>query len=98
MKDLKGYQKKYLRGLAHSLSPLVQVGHEGISKAVIKAIKAALLDHELIKVKMKEPEDKKLMADQLAKSTGACLCGLLGHTAILYQPHPEKPEIKIPQK
>jgi len=31
MKELKGYQKKYLRGLAHSLKPVVLIG-QGIKR------------------------------------------------------------------
>jgi RNA-binding protein YhbY len=54
-----------------------------------------LLDHELIKVQMREPEDKKAMARHLAEATSAALCGLLGHTVILYRPHPETPTIAL---
>jgi RNA-binding protein len=95
---LKGFQRRYLRGLAHKLNPVVQVGHSGITDAVIAATNAALLVHELIKVKMEQPEDKKTMAADLAGQAGAELCGLVGHVAILYRRHPEKPKIKIPVK
>ena len=44
-----------------------------------------------------EPEDKKQAAKDLATQTGSCLCALVGHTAILYRPHPEEPEIKLPR-
>ena len=95
---LKGFQRRYLRGLAHKLHPVVQVGHSGITDAVIAAVGAALLVHELIKVKMEQPEDKKAMAAELAEQAGAELCGLVGHVAILYRRHPEKPKIKLPHK
>ena len=58
----------------------------------------ALLDHELIKVRMREPPDKKAMAAELAARTDACLCGLVGHTAILSRPHPERPRIALPRR
>ena len=32
MGELKGSQRKYLRGLAHSYKPLVQIGKEGLSE------------------------------------------------------------------
>jgi RNA-binding protein len=98
MVELQGYQRKHLRELAHKLQPVVQVGHEGITDAVVQAVDQALLDHELIKVRMREPEDKKAMAAELAARTDACLCGLIGHTAILYRPHPEQPRIIVPQR
>ncbi len=42
MGELKGSQRKYLRGLAHSYKPLVQIGKEGLSESVIRAIDTAL--------------------------------------------------------
>jgi RNA-binding protein len=94
--QLPSYQRKYLRELAHALKPIVQIGHEGVSEGVLGAVAQALLDHELIKVRMHDPEDKKGMAAELAERAGACLCGLVGHTAILYRPHPEEPTIALP--
>lgn len=96
--DLPGYQRKYLRGLAHDLKPVVKVGEKGLTDSVVAAIDAALLVHELIKVRLHEPEDKKGMANELAAGTGAALCGLIGHTVILYKEHPEEPVIHLPQR
>lgn len=95
---MKGHQRKYLRGLAHALEPVVQVGQQGVSDAVLEQTRTQLLAHELIKVKMREPTDKKAMAEKLAQDTDAELCGLIGHTAILYRPHPEEPTIKLPRQ
>ena len=58
----------------------------------------ALDAHELIKVSMHKPKDKKTMAAALAEGSGAHLAGLLGHTAILYRAHKEKPRIVLPQR
>ncbi|MEZ4270623.1 MAG: YhbY family RNA-binding protein [Myxococcota bacterium] len=99
MSDAKllGFQRTYLRGKAHDLEPVVQVGDAGISAAVIKAVEQALLDHELIKVRMRQPDDKKAMAQELAdtKSDAQLQCGLVGHTVILYRRHP-KPRLHLP--
>jgi len=96
--QLPSYQRKYLRELAHPLKPIVQIGQEGVSEGVLGAVEQALLDHELIKVRMHEPEDKRGMAAELAERSGACLCGLIGHTAILYRPRPEEPTIVLPRR
>jgi len=95
---LAGFQRKYLRGLAHACKPVVLVGQDGVSDAVVAAVDAALLDHELIKVHMRRPLDKKAMASELATRAGAELCGLVGHNAILYRPHPEEPQIALPER
>lgn len=94
--DLATAQKKYLRGLAHSFKPIVMVGEKGITPGVLEAVEQALVDHELIKVRLQKPEDKKGMAEELATKTQSVLCGLVGHTVILFRPHPEKPKIHLP--
>ena len=93
---LQGYQRKFLRGLAHELRPVVQIGESGVSAGVEQALDAALGDHELVKVRLREPKDKKAMAQQLADVSRAELCGLVGHTVILYRRNPESPKIKLP--
>jgi RNA-binding protein len=98
MAELKGFQRTWLRGRAHELKPLVQVGQSGVTDAVVKAVAQALLDHELIKVRLHEPKDKKGMAAELAERTGAEMCGLTGHTVILYKPHPKEPVIRLPER
>ena len=95
---LQGYQRKWLRGRAHDLSPVVLVGDNAITDGIIAAVDQALLDHELIKVRLHRPKNKKGMAQELADRSKAHLCGLIGHTVILYRPHPEKPHIQVPQR
>ena len=96
--QLRGFQRKHLRGLAHGLDPVVHVGREGASEGVLAAIDDALITHELIKVRMHRPADKKALASQLAQSTGAQLCGIVGHMVILYRENPEEPKIRLPAR
>jgi RNA-binding protein len=84
-----------LRALAHPLRPVVWVGEDGLTDAVHGAVDQALLEHELIKVRLRRPEDKAHDAAALAERNGAALCGMVGHTVILYRPHPEKPRIFV---
>jgi RNA-binding protein len=93
---LSGFQRKYLRGLAHGLEPVVHVGRESASEGVIAALDDALITHELIKVRLHRPPDKKAMAAELARSTGAHLCGIVGHMVILYRKNPEEPKVRLP--
>ncbi len=98
MLELGSHQRAYLRSLAHAYKPVVHVGDKGITDALVKQVDAALLAHELIKVRMEKPADKKRMAAELAERSGAALCGLLGHTVLLFKPHPEKPRIVLPER
>ena len=95
---LRGFQRKYLRKLAHPLKPVVHVGSAGISSPVLHALAEALTDHELVKVRLHEPADKKNLARNLADQSGAELCGLVGHTVILYRANPEQPRIELPTR
>jgi RNA-binding protein len=95
---LAGFQRRHLRGLANPLKPLVHVGEAGISDAVIGALEDALEHHELVKVRLHQPQDKKAHATELARRASAHLCGLVGHTVILYRAHPEKPQIELPER
>jgi RNA-binding protein len=76
----------------------VHIGAAGVSEAVLRALDAALLAHELVKVRLLAPEDKKETARVIAEKSGAALCGLVGHSVILYRPHPENPRIELPAR
>ncbi|MFW6081352.1 MAG: YhbY family RNA-binding protein [Desulfosalsimonas sp.] len=102
MQKLKGYQRTHLRGLAHSIKPLVFIGQKGLSPPVIDAVNEALDSHELVKVKFqdfKEKEQKKEIAGEIEKETEAEMVGIIGHMAIFYrrQPDPGKRKIRIPE-
>lgn len=94
---LTGRQKRHLRALAQRLAPVAWVGDAGLGEGVIRAVGEALLRDELVKVRMLDPPDKHALAEALAAATGAELAGLVGHTAILYRPHPEAPKIALPR-
>lgn len=95
---LAGFQRKHLRKLAHGLKPVVSVGEGGLSAAVGRALDEALAHHELVKVKLHQPEDKKSAAAELARMGGAELCGLVGHTVILYRRSEDDPRIEVPER
>ncbi len=90
---LSGKQKKQLRGLGHHLEPVVYVGKEGVSPALIQSAVSALKAHELIKVKLGQncPSGKKEAAELLALKTGACLVQLIGKMVLLYLDNPDLP-------
>lgn len=92
---LTSKQRKFLRGRAHALRPVVLVGQAGVTDSIVRSLHDALTAHELVKVRLHEPEDKHADAEALALRTDAALCGLVGHTVILYRPHPEKPVIVL---
>jgi len=103
VEKLKGYQKKYLKGLVHGMKPLVFVGQKGLSPTVKTAVDESLEKHELIKVKFidfKEKSQKEEIAVAIEKGTASELVGMIGHIAIFYrqQKDPEKRKITVPKR
>ena len=94
--ELTSAQRRHLRGLAHPLKPVVFVGEGGLSDSVLRALDEALDHHELVKVRLRQPPDKKAAAAALAEASGAALCGVVGHTVLLFRPDPENPRIDLP--
>lgn len=96
MAKLTSAQRKYLRGLAHPLRPVVQIGKQGLTEAAIRQADEALNDHELIKVQAPVPrEEKKELAGKLAGELEAEVAGHIGHVIILYREHPDPEERAI---
>jgi RNA-binding protein len=95
---LQGFQKRWLRARAQQLKPVVQVGEGGVTDAVVAALDDALAIHELVKVRLQRPPDKRAAAEALAERTGAALCGLVGHTVILYRADPDEPGLELPTR
>ncbi|MCG6880266.1 MAG: YhbY family RNA-binding protein [Deltaproteobacteria bacterium] len=95
---LEGFQRRYLRGLAHKMKPVVFVGQKGLTETLNRSIDDALTAHELIKLKFidfKEKDDKKEITETIEKAHGCELLGMIGHTAIFFRRHPEEEKRKI---
>ena len=101
MDELEGFQRRHLRGLAHPLRPVVMIGKEGLSDAVVAKTEAELVAHELIKVRFLGWKDtKKELLGELAERTRAELVGVVGHVGILFRQNrePKKRKIKVPSR
>lgn len=98
MPALSPRQRRHLRALGQSLRPVVHVGAAGLTTELAAALDEALASHELVKVRMHQPEDKKALAAALARAAQAELCGQVGHTALLWRRHPERPRIELPDE
>jgi RNA-binding protein len=96
---LTGKHRHFLRGLGHGLKPVVQIGRGGIDDGLIAAVERALLDHELIKIKLGDNAevDRHDAADEIAKKTKSQVAQVLGHVVLLYRPHPNEPKIELPK-
>ncbi len=96
---LTSAQIRFLRGQAHELKALMQIGGKGISDGVIAELNQLLEDHELVKVKVgaADRESRDAMIESLAERCDAALVQRIGHTAVLYRQSQDKRHIVLPR-
>jgi RNA-binding protein len=95
---LTNKQRQYLKGMAHSLKPVVLLGQHGLTEGVLAEIDLALNFHELIKVKVaaEDREVKTLIMDAIVRETAAVKVQSIGHILTLYRASEEK-KISLPK-
>ena len=97
---LSGKEKRYLRSLANTIDPVVQVGKASVNESVLFSLNEALEARELVKVKVLKNclDEVKDVAQDLAEQGNAELVQVIGRNVVLYRPNPEKPGIELPKK
>ena len=96
---LTNKQKQFLKGLAHSLKPVVQLGQNGLTEGVLAEIDNAINHHELIKVRVtsEDREQKALIVDAIVRETKAIKLQVVGHVLTIYKQSDER-KIDLPKK
>lgn len=97
--NLSTKQKQFLKGLAHNLKPVVLMGANGLTEAVLAEIDLALNSHELIKVKIasEDRDTKNLIADAIVRETKAAKVQVIGKTLVIYRQSEDR-KIELPRK
>lgn len=85
-------ERKAQRALAHHLDPVVMVGAEGITPAVMRELDAALSAHGLIKVRVfaDDRQAREEMLHRAAGELGAAPVQHIGKLLVLWRPLPPK--------
>jgi RNA-binding protein len=96
---LTGKQKRYLRGLAHHLTPAMQIGKGGMTSTVIEQLELELENRELLKLSVLEtsPLSRDEVAEIAVEETGAEWVQSIGRIVILYRAAQENPQIGLPR-
>ena len=101
MRALNAGERKQLRGLGHELRPLIHVGKDGLTDAVVREIDQALGAHELVKVKFLGADRARVRGfrEAIESRLGCAVAGAVGHTALLFrqQPDEKKRRIELPE-
>ena len=96
--NLSNSQKRYLRGLGHAIKPLIQVGKNGITDALIKELGLVLDQHELVKVKLAtdDRQARRIQMAELEEKTQASLVQTVGKVACYYRRNQDQPKLALP--
>jgi RNA-binding protein len=96
---LSNAQKRYLRGLAHALKPVLLVGAKGVTPAVLTELGQVLEQHELVKIRVsaEDRESRDAAIDALVEGVDATLVGKIGHVAVLYRRRLDTPLVILPR-
>lgn len=96
---LSNKQKQHLKGLAHSLNPVILMGQHGLTEGVLAEIEVALAHHELIKIKVatEDREQKVLVMDTIVREVNAEKVQTIGKTLVIYRASDAK-KIILPKK
>jgi RNA-binding protein len=92
-------QLRYLRGRAHPLKAVIQVGQQGLTPGVLAETARALADHELIKARIQAADRgaRDALAAELARATASTLVTRIGHVAVLFKPSTVLSKIPLPE-
>lgn len=93
--SLSAEQRREFRAIAHNLKPVVIIGDNGLSEGLQGELERALNDHELIKVKVANPdrEARQAAIQAVCETSGAELVQTIGKIAVILrrakQPNPK---------
>jgi len=88
---MKGKERANLRAEAHHLSPMVHVGHQGVTETVVRTTDDVLRTHELVKIDVSRNVNAtpRETANALAAATDAEVIQVIGRKVTLYRENPD---------
>ena len=97
---LTGKERAYLRSLANQLSPIFQIGKNGVEENFLIQVKQALEARELIKIKVLENSglESRETSDMICKAVKCEGVQAIGNKIVLYKKSKNKQVIELPIK
>lgn len=85
--SISSSERKRLKGLAHHLDPVVQIGRSELTDSVVAEAERAIASHELMKVRIDidDRHQRSGIADELASRLEAAHVDSIGRIAILWR-------------
>ena len=81
-------ERAKLRAEANGLDPILQIGKEGVTDAVVAQIEDTFNTRELFKIKIhleSAPESPKEIAQKISEATGCDVVQIIGGTIVVFR-------------
>ncbi len=95
---LTNNQKKYLRGIAHGLNPMIMIGANGVTESLMAELESTLAHHEILKIKIAsaDRDERKEIIEHIVTESGALLVQTIGKICVIYRQNDET-ELPLPR-
>ena len=95
--ELNKRQLKQLKALGHQLKPVVRIGQNGLTDAVLAELEIALDHHELVKIKIagEDRAERSEITDKICSESKALCVSMTGGIALLFRQNTSKPGIQL---
>lgn len=94
-------QRAYLKSLAMTMDPILQIGKSSLTPEFTASVDEALNARELIKINVLQncADDPRVLAEMLAERTKSQVVQVIGKKIVLYKPGKgDKKKIELPRK
>lgn len=90
--QLSPIERKALKAQAHGLDPVVQIGNEGLTPAVMREIDRSVKAHELVKIRAMTDvrSDRETWFQTICDELNAAPVQHIGKILIVYRENPDK--------
>jgi len=91
MNPLSPSERKLLKARAHALKPVVAIGNDGLSAAVLKEIEISLKAHDLIKIRVTgdDRDARQNLLGEICNRTGASAVQHIGKILVVFRENTE---------
>ncbi len=92
-------QRAYLRSLAMTMDPILQVGKASLTPELVEAVREAIDARELIKISVLKncDDDPRAIAEAMAERTRSEVVQVVGKKITLYKESKNKKKIELPK-
>ncbi len=92
-------QRAYLKSLAMTIDPVMQIGKLSLTPEITEAVSEALEARELVKVNVLKNclDDPRMIAEALAERTRSQVVQVIGKKIVLYRESKTKKKLELPK-